>query len=535
MEELKVGDIIKERYALVRFLGSGSFGEVWLAHDQITGRDVALKIYLSLDPTGVEEFQREYSNTIDLSSPYLLTPDHFDVYGRRPFLVMKFCENGSASKLVGSISEDQIWNFISDVANGLAVLHRQSDPIVHQDIKPDNILIDGNGRFLITDFGISKRLRATMRRQSKRDVSSGAMPYMAPERFESNPKLTTASDIWSLGASIYELATGELPFSGFGGAMQRNGAEIPSLDKSFSNDINLLMRACLSSDPNTRPSAQEISDAATHKKYKGKSNLNTKRGLIIGGIILSMVVLCYGVYWLSIKINTDSSNILESDSTPHKIAAPHTILATDSENVDPTIKQKIMTDDGPNVPKPQKTQNQSYLPFDPSGCPYIYIQGIDKDAMLNKKSIKVKVYDRYYVLTLGDGSPNGTVATISYDKYIQNLIWDVNDEEEEIFDDFGFLNPEWNMQITLMDFNDDEECEVLLTIQSNDHPWGTKTYVYKLYPTPYKDSITKYIGEIQAYDKMHIEDSKIVSSHFREGLEEEYILGPNDKLICLKY
>ena len=109
MAELIVGDIIKERYSLIRFLGNGSFGEVWLAHDQLSGRDVALKIYLTLDPAGIEEFQREYANTIDLSSPFLLTPEYFDVYGRRPFLVMKYCENGSSSKLTGNIGEAQLW------------------------------------------------------------------------------------------------------------------------------------------------------------------------------------------------------------------------------------------------------------------------------------------------------------------------------------------------------------------------------------------------------------------------------------------
>ena len=258
MEELKVGDIIKERYSLIRFLGNGSFGEVWLAHDLLSGREVALKIYLTLDPAGVEEFQCEYANTIDLSSQYLLTPEYFDVYGRRPFLVMKYCENGSSSKLVGCISEVLLWQFIQDVANGLAVLHNQSDPIVHQDIKPDNILIDGNGRFLITDFGISKRLRATMRRQSKRDVSSGAMPYMAPERFDSNPKLNPASDIWSLGASIYELATGELPFNGFGGAMQRNGADMPSLPSAYSERLNALMQSCLLLDEKSRLTVSQL-------------------------------------------------------------------------------------------------------------------------------------------------------------------------------------------------------------------------------------------------------------------------------------
>ena len=106
-------------------LGSGSFGEVWLAQDLLTGRNVALKLYLSLDPAGVDEFKQEYTNTIDLSDQHLLTPDYFDVYNRRPFLVMKYCENGSSSKLVGNISEDQIWQFIEDVASGLNVLHNQ--------------------------------------------------------------------------------------------------------------------------------------------------------------------------------------------------------------------------------------------------------------------------------------------------------------------------------------------------------------------------------------------------------------------------
>ena len=266
MKELNISDIIKERYELVRFLGSGSFGEVWLAQDLLTGRNVAIKIYLSLDPAGVDEFKQEYTNTIDLSDQHLLTPDYFDVYNRRPFLVMKYCENGSSSKLAGNISEDLLWQFVEDVANGLNVLHNQPEPIVHQDIKPDNILVDKSGRFLITDFGISKRLRATMRRQSKRDVSSGAMPYMAPERFDSIPRITPASDIWSLGASIYEQATGELPFSGFGGAMQRNGADMPLLNEKFSQALNEVMQRCLKVNVAERPRANELASWAKERR-----------------------------------------------------------------------------------------------------------------------------------------------------------------------------------------------------------------------------------------------------------------------------
>ena len=265
MTELEIGAKVKDRYTLKEFKGSGSFGEVWLAHDDVIDCYVALKIYISLDPRGIEEFRSEYVTTQGLSHPNLLTTDYYDIWEHRPFLVMKYCANGSSSSLVGKMDERLLWQFIHDVASGLEYLHDLPDPIIHQDIKPDNILIDDNNRFLITDFGISKRVRSTMRKQSRRAVGAGATAYMGPERFESNSAPVKASDIWSLGASIYELAMGELPFSGLGGGMQKNGAELPSLDNKWSRDLDMIMKSCLTKETWDRPTAGQIRKIAENR------------------------------------------------------------------------------------------------------------------------------------------------------------------------------------------------------------------------------------------------------------------------------
>ena len=261
MTELQQGIRIKERYVLKDFKGSGSFGEVWLAYDEFLEIEVAIKLYISLDARGVEEFKTEYKTAYGLNHPNLLAATYFDVWQQRPFLVMKYCPNGSVGNIAGNTSERKIWQFIHDVAAGLAFLHEQEpEPIIHQDIKPDNILIDEKGRFLITDFGISKRVRSTMRKQSKRGAEAGATAYMGPERFSKDPTPIMASDIWSLGASIYELATGELPFCGMGGGMQMQGAELPELDKAWSNGLNFVMQSCLAKDPWNRPTAKLVVD-----------------------------------------------------------------------------------------------------------------------------------------------------------------------------------------------------------------------------------------------------------------------------------
>ena len=185
--QLKNGDIFAEHYQLKKLLGVGSFGEVWLARNILADVDVAIKLYGLLDDNGIKDFREEFKLAYKLHHPNLLHLNHFDVFGQCPFLVMPYCPKGSSASLKGKMSEKQIWRFIRDVSCGLMFLHNQNPPIIHQDIKPDNILINDENRYMITDFGISARIRSTLRRNQGQESSGGTLAYMGPERFGPSP------------------------------------------------------------------------------------------------------------------------------------------------------------------------------------------------------------------------------------------------------------------------------------------------------------------------------------------------------------
>lgn len=251
--------LFHNRYRLLRKLGRGSFGEVWRARDEVADIDVAVKIYIALDERGIEDFRQEFKNVHRLNHPNLLRPEHYDVADSRPFLVMQLC-NGSVERQIGDMSEEDMWHFIHDVASGLSYLH--SHEIIHRDIKPDNILLSTSGEFMISDFGISTRMQSSMRRSSvrqKQDMDiAGTITYMAPELFSKNPLTVKATDIWALGATMYEVLTGDILFLGQGGILQLKGAEIPDLPDAYSHDLRTLITDCLSLNTWDRPTAEEL-------------------------------------------------------------------------------------------------------------------------------------------------------------------------------------------------------------------------------------------------------------------------------------
>lgn len=249
------------RYELKRHIGGGGFSEVWLAHDVRSDVDVALKVYSAtqeLDREGVRMFRREFSMVCRLNHTNILKPFTFDIFRGCPYIVLPFCEKGSAARLVGKIGEEELWDFTAQVAAGLAYMHRHD--IIHQDIKPANVLINADEQYIITDFGVSTGLRNTIRMTCGAEAGKGTTEYMSYECLCDDPRNVMARDMWAFGATLYELMTGDVPFGKFGGMTQKtSGGTVPGIrNPAFSSELKELAYSCLALEPWDRPGAEEV-------------------------------------------------------------------------------------------------------------------------------------------------------------------------------------------------------------------------------------------------------------------------------------
>lgn len=268
MSRYQVNDVFAGRYRLVKHLGMGGFSQVWKSEDQMAeGLVQAVKIFApdrGLDENGILLFRKEYALTASLNHPHLLKATHFDIHKGSPYLIMPYCEYGS---LYGNIVNEHIFDeralaqALLQISDGLAYLHAQG--ILHQDIKPDNVFIRQPSHYVLADFGISTKMRRTVVRSMMAEDaarhSAFTPAYAPPEKHTSKP--TPAGDVFSLGVTLYELLTHDVPFEDVGLALNK-GATVPDLPDAYSPGLNALLQQCMALETTERPTADELRDAA---------------------------------------------------------------------------------------------------------------------------------------------------------------------------------------------------------------------------------------------------------------------------------
>jgi serine/threonine protein kinase len=199
-------------YQIVRLLGEGGFGEVYLGNHIHLGSQAAIKVLNSrLTSREIGPFLVEARTLIRLIHPHIVRVLDFGTEDKTPFLVMDYAPNGTLRQLHPkgkSLPLELIISYVKQVAAALQFAHNEK--IIHRDVKPENMLVGARQDILLSDFGIAM-IAQSSRYQGMMDIA-GTISYMAPEQIQANPR--PASDQYSLGIVVYEWLCGDRPFHG---------------------------------------------------------------------------------------------------------------------------------------------------------------------------------------------------------------------------------------------------------------------------------------------------------------------------------
>jgi serine/threonine protein kinase len=259
---------LADRFALEREVGSGGMARVYLGRDEVLDRPVAVKVLKPMHgetDIGVR-FRREGRTAARLSHPNIVQvydAGEGDLEGSEvSYIVMEYLSGGDLKELIdarGKLGGAELARIGEEVCSGLAHAHGRG--VIHRDIKPHNILLDEKSRAKVSDFGIARALDTTQ--ATRTGAYLGTALYSSPEQLQGH-RVTPKSDVYSLGATLYQAAAGEPPFTGtpIEVASQHVSKPPPPLkqrevDLDVGDEMEALILACLAKNADDRPSAEE--------------------------------------------------------------------------------------------------------------------------------------------------------------------------------------------------------------------------------------------------------------------------------------
>jgi len=265
-----------DSYQILKKLGEGSFAQVHLAHPKrFSDKKVALKVVnlvdfeedkwkrLALEEVKAINEVKQHSNILQCFASFQ------DQNGDRLVMVLEYADGGDLEGYINRayfslqerLPERRIWRFFHQISSAISYMHKMR--LLHRDLKPANVMLkcsESGPVMKVCDFGLS-RLMSLRTKVVRTNV--GTPYYMSPERTKGEP-YTFASDVWSMGCILYELATGGSPFIGersneFALQMRVKTGEYPPIpDDNYTNELNYLVDVCLSLDMNKRPTAEQV-------------------------------------------------------------------------------------------------------------------------------------------------------------------------------------------------------------------------------------------------------------------------------------
>ncbi|MEY2550977.1 MAG: eukaryotic-like serine/threonine-protein kinase [Verrucomicrobiota bacterium] len=363
MEELDPGQTVRGfvpgqklfgRYVLQAILGRGGMGVVWRALDEHLERDVALKFLPELiihDPAVLDDLKRETRRNLDLTHHHIVRIYDFAQDSQSACISMEFVDGETLSALRVARPDrifrpDELAQPMAELCEALTYAHGRA-AIVHRDLKPANLMLTSKGVLKVTDFGIARSLSDSISMLTMGRGISGTLLYMSPQQLNGE-RASAADDIYSVGATIYELLTSKPPF--FTGSIERQIEEkIPPPMAARRSDLGIMsdvpipehwercVADCLAKDPGKRPaSAATVAErlrgavaasqspppptpapvvvAAAAPNLAPAREHRPRTVLYIG--VLAAVVLLAGVAWLFLNRSTTEPPVTAAVATP---------------------------------------------------------------------------------------------------------------------------------------------------------------------------------------------------------------------------
>jgi ubiquinone/menaquinone biosynthesis C-methylase UbiE len=270
------GDLIGERFRIVTMLGKGGMGEVFRADDLSLRQSVALKFLpqgLAHDPNSLQRLRGEVKAARQVSHPNVCRVYDLGQADGQLFLAMEFVNGQDLALLLkelGRLSEEHGVEIARQLCLGLGAIHDRG--IMHRDLKPSNVMLDGRGQIRITDFGLAAPVAAN---PATDDAAAGTPAYQSPEQLAGRG-VTPRSDLFALGLILYQVFTGERPFSGSRRTeLAQSRAALPpsrlvNRMAGLNPAIERIILKCLEEDPRDRPqTAYEVLAALPDAKVEG--------------------------------------------------------------------------------------------------------------------------------------------------------------------------------------------------------------------------------------------------------------------------